>query len=215
MDFLKALFESGALTWEEFSNAVTAKGYKIADLATGKYVSKSKYDDDLAAKDTAIADLNTQIKTRDTDLEALKTQLESAGTDNKTKVEELTAQVAKLQGDYDTAKTEYEGRLSKQSYEFAVKEFANSKQFTSGAAKRDFISEMIKANLELKDNQLQNTEEFVTKYVADNADALVVTPATPEEKPSFVKPTNPTPPAEDNAFIDAFQFAGVRPKPTK
>ena len=212
MDFLKALFESGALTWEEFSQAVTEKGFKLADLATGKYVSKSKYDDDLAAKDTAITDLKGQIATRDTDLADLKTQLETAGTDNRTKVAELTNQITKLQSDYNTVKSDYEGRLSKQSYEFAVKEYANEKKFTSNAAKRDFINEMIKANLEVKDNQLQNVDEFVAKYVEANADALVVeTPAEPEP-PKFVNPTNPTPAPEENAFINAFQFAGVRPK---
>lgn len=212
MDFLKVLFESGALTWEDFSKAVTDKGYKLADLATGKYVSKSKYDDDLAARDTTISDLNGQIATRDTDLADLKTQLETAGTDNRTKVAELTNQITKLQGDYDTVKSEYEGRLSKQSYEFAVKEYANEKKFTSNAAKRDFINEMIKANLEVKDNQLQNVDDFVTKYVEANADALVVeTPAEPTP-PTFVNPTNPTPAPEENAFLSAFQFAGVRPK---
>ena len=38
MEFLKALFENGALTWEQFSEAVNAKGYKVADLSTGNYV---------------------------------------------------------------------------------------------------------------------------------------------------------------------------------
>ena len=213
MDFLKSLFESGALTWEEFSKAVNEKGFKLADLATGKYVSKSKYDDDLAAKDTAITDLNGQIATRDTDLAELRTKLESEGTDNKTKVAELTSQISKLQGDYDTVKTDYEGRLQKQSYEFAVREFANEKKFTSNAAKRDFISEMIKANLEVKDNQLQKADDFVAEYIKANADALVVEAPAPEPpKPTFVNPTNPTPAPEENAFINAFQFAGVRPK---
>ena len=49
MEFLKALFENGALTWEQFSEAVNAKGYKIADLSAGNYVSKQKYDNDIAA----------------------------------------------------------------------------------------------------------------------------------------------------------------------
>jgi chromosome segregation ATPase len=214
MEFLKALFESGALTWEQFSQAVTQKGYKLADLATGNYVSKSKYNDDLAGKDATITELNGQIATRDADLEELKGKLESAGTDNKTKVAELTSQITKLQGDYDTARTDYETKLSQQAYEFAVREFANSKQFTSNAAKRDFINEMIKESLKMKDNTLLGADDFVKAYSEANADAFVVEkPSEEPPAPTFVNPSTPTPPPSDNAFLDAFNFGGVRKKP--
>lgn len=220
MDFLKALFESGALTWEQFSAAVTEKGYKVADLSTGNYVSKAKHEDELKVKDTTIQDLNTQITTRDTDLNDLKTKLSNVDTDNKTKVQELTNQIEKLQGDYTNVKTDYESKLSTQAYEFAVKEYANTKQFTSTAAKRDFINEMIKEKLTLKDNQLKGVDDFVKSYSEANADAFKpetppepeVPPAPEVPKPNFIQPTVPTPPIQENAFIDAFQFAGVRPK---
>jgi chromosome segregation ATPase len=213
MDFLKALFESGALTWEEFSKAVTEKGFKLADLSTGNYVAKKKYDDDLGAKDTQISELNTQLTTRDTDLSDLKAKLETAGTDNKTKVTELTAQITKLQGDYDSVKSDYESKLEKQANEFAVREFASTKKFTSNAAKRDFINEMIRENLKMKDGTLLGAEDFVKVYAEANSDAFVVdTPAEPEQKPTFVNPTTPTPPPSDNAFLNVFNFSGVRPK---
>lgn len=219
MEFLKALFESGALNWEEFSKAVTDKGYKLADLSTGNYVSKSKYDDDITSRDTTITDLNSQITTRDNDLADLKSKLETAGTDNKTKVAELTSQITKLQGDYDTVKNDYEAKLNQQAYEFAVKNFANEKKFTSNAAKRDFINEMIAKGLKMENNKILGAEDFVTMYSAENSDAFVVdtpdpTPNPKDEnpKPNFVNPTNPTPAPEDNAFLNAFNFAGVRPK---
>ena len=60
MDFLKALFNAGALTWEQFSEAVNGKGYKIADLSTGNYVSKKKFDDEIQTRETTISELNTQ-----------------------------------------------------------------------------------------------------------------------------------------------------------
>ena len=215
MEFLKALFESGAITWEQFSQAVTDKGYKLVDLSTGAYVDKRKYETDLGAKDATITELNTQISTRDTDLANLQTQLANAGTDNKTKVADLTSQITELQGKYDTVKTEYEGRLAAQAYEFAVKEFANGKQFTSNAAKRDFINEMIKKELKMEGDNLLGAEDFVKTYSEANADAFVVEeeekPATPPS-PNFVNPpSNPTPPS-DNAFLDVFNFTGVRPK---
>lgn len=217
MEFLKVLFESGAITWDQFSQAVTEKGYKLADLSAGTYVDKRKYETDLAAKDATISELNSQISTRDTDLANLQTQLANAGTDNKTKVAELTSQITELQGKYDNVRTEYEGRLATQAYEFAVKEFANTKQFTSNAAKRDFINEMIKKELKMEGDKLLGAEDFVKTYSEANADAFVVednNPPAPQNPPSpnFVNPpSNPTPP-NDNAFLDAFNFTGVRPK---
>ena len=216
MEFLKILFESGAITWEQFSQSVTEKGYKLADLSAGTY-DKRKYETDLAAKDATISELNSQISTRDTDLANLQTQLANAGTDNKTKVADLTNQITELQGKYDTAKAEYESKLAAQAYEFAVKEFANTKQFTSNAAKRDFINEMIKKELKMEGDKLLGAEDFVKTYSEANADAFVVEdnnpPAPPAPpSPNFVNPSSNLTPPNDNAFLDAFNFTGVRPK---
>ena len=41
---MKELFGDGALTAEEFEAKVTEKGYKLADLSTGEYVNKNKFD---------------------------------------------------------------------------------------------------------------------------------------------------------------------------
>lgn len=220
MDFLKKLFESGALTWEQFLAACNEKGYKLADLSTGNYVAKKKYEDELAAKDSTIEELNTQISNRDTDITNLQKQLEDGSKDNATKLAEVTSQLSKLQGDYETAKSDYEGKLSAQAYEFAVKEFAGTKNFTSAAARRDFIKEMIASNLTMKDNKILGAEDFVAAYTNENADAFVSeepdpNPAPSENKPTFVQPTPPQPAPEDNAFISAFNFMGVRPHDNK
>lgn len=215
MDFLKDLFGEEALTWDQFSKIVTEKGFKLADLSKGDYVSSKKYRDELDAKESSIVELNKQLKTRDTDIKNLQTQLNDGNVDSETKITTLTEQLSKLQGDYDTAKEEYKNRLNKQAYEFAVKEFANDKKFTSNAAKRDFINEMINENLKMKDNKIMGADDFMAAYQTANSDAFVVeTPPTPPEpeqpKPSFGQPTPPTPQPEENAFINAFNFAGVR-----
>lgn len=212
MDFLKELFGEESLSFEQFSKAVGDKGYKLADLSTGNYVAKKKFEDEIASRESIIGDLNEQLSTRDTDLENLKTQLENGNLDNKTKVSELTSQLEKLQGDYETSKSNYETKLNKQAYEFAVREFANSKQFSSNAAKRDFINEMLSANLTMKDKSILGAEDFVTAYSSENEDAFVVDTqpeAAPEpSKPSFVQPTPPTPNQDTNPFN--FNFSGVR-----
>lgn len=213
---LKELFENGALDFEQFSKAVADKGYKLADLSTGAYVSKAKFDSEIKSKDDMITDLNTQIGTRDADIADIKGKLANADTDNKTKVAELNTQIADLQGKYSNAQNDYTAKLSKQAYEFAVKDFANTKKFSSNAAKRDFINEMLSENLNMKDSNILGAEDFVKSYSESNSDAFVIeTPPEPtpepEDKPQFVKPTVPTPAPTDDPFNGLFNFTGVRP----
>lgn len=215
MDFLKALFENGALTWEQFSAAVTQNGYKLADLATGNYVAKKKYEDEVTTLNTTITELNTQISTRDTDLANLKADLEKAtnsGADSATTIETLRTQLTTLQGEYDTAKTDYENKLASQQYDFAVTEFANGLQFTSEAAKRQFKNEMVSAKLAMKDKSILGAEDFLKSYKETNADSFKVENPNPDPnpnpepapKPQFINPSNPTPAPETNDFIAAF-----------
>lgn len=220
MDFLKELFNSGALTWEQFVQAVTDKGYKLADLSTGNYVSKRKHDDEIKTKDQTITDLNGQISKRDADIANLQTQLSDGTKSSEAKVTDLTNQLTKLQGDYSTAKTDYENRLRKQSYEFAVREFANGKKFTSNAAKRDFTEQMIQKNLQMEGQKIIGADDFVSVYTEANPDAFVVEKKDPEPQPqpqnnplpTFVQPTPPQADPNANPFLNAFHFSGVRPQ---
>ena len=215
---LKELFskaEGGVLTYDAFESAIKQAGIKLADLSTGEYVSKNKYDDDLKAKDDNIVKLNDTISARDTDLANLKKQLEEAGTD-ATNLGELATQVNDLQAKYDTDIKEYQAQLKQQEYEFAVKDFANSKAFTSNAAKRDFVQSMIAKNLNLENGKIIGGEDFTNGYLADNPDAFVKeadTTAPVENKPKFVTTTDTvTEPVADptNGFAKAFSFASLR-----
>ena len=222
---IKELFEkaeNGVLTFDQFEALAKAGNAKFADLNEGNYVSKNKYTSDLEAKDDQIKALGETISTRDMDLTDLKAKLEAAGADTS-KLAELTNQLQDLQGKYTAETKQYEEKLAKQAYEFAVKEFANSKKFTSEAAKRDFTRQMIAENLKFKDDKILGAEDFVTAYTESNKEAFVVenpnpTPdPTPAPLPHFVGSTpggNPTP-AESNAFAEAFHFTGVREIPQK
>ena len=218
---IKELFdkaENGTLTYEQFEEARQAAKAKFVDLSEGGYVSHNKYSDDLAAKDKEIETLNSTISTRDTDLAGLQKQLEEAGVD-ASKLEELTGNLKDLQAKYDGDMKAYKEQLKNQAYEFAVKEFANSKKFTSNAAKRDFTQAMIAKQLKMDKDKILGAEDFVSSYSADNEDAFVAqndeteTPAVETESvPKFVSPTSggPQAPATDaNAFH--FNFTGVRP----
>ena len=225
--------EGGTLTYEQFETAVKAGGAKFADLSDGKYVSKSKYDADLKAKDTEIEAkvaeitgrdeqikaLNDTIGTRDTDLANLQKQLEEAGQD-ATKLAELNTQMTAMKTKYDDDVKSYQAKLDAQAYEFAVKEFAQTKNFSSQAARRDFVKSMIERGLQMEDGKILGRDDFADKYFAENADALVVEKEpepTPSEQPTtppmvvpeIVAPTpGPAPDSKDGGF--QFNFTGVR-----
>lgn len=206
--------ENGTLTYDQFQELCKTNKVKLVDLGEGNYVDKKKYLDDLSAKDSQIETLNGTITTRDKDLEALKGQLAEAGTDS-TKLQQLTNDFSSLQAKYDADMKASNEKLNKQAYEFAVKEFANAKKFTSNAAKRDFINSMINKELKMDNGKILGAEDFVTSYSTDNADAFVVddkpepTPEPAKPQPQFAQPTPGVSGADDkNAFH--FNFTGVR-----
>lgn len=209
MDFLKVLFNGDALTYDEFMTAVKANNFKLADLSKGNYVSKSKYDDDLASKDEQINKLTGDIAKRDSDLEGLKVKLTEAGND-VAKLNQLTTEFTDLQGKYDEDVKNYKAQLQKQAYEFAVRDFASTKKFTSKAAKRDFIQSMISKDLKMDDGKILGADDFVNTYINDNSDAFlneaVEEPEVP--KPTFVDSTPGTEVTDANPF--QFSFTGVK-----
>lgn len=226
---LFATAENGALTYEQFEAAAKESGAKFADLSEGKYVSTSKYNSDIKAKDAEIEQFTTQVETlngtiatRDTDLADLQQKLADAGQD-ATKLAELSEQFTGLQAKYDADVQSYQAKMNQQAYDFAVKEFANTKRFSSQAAKRDFIKAMQEQGLQMNGDKLIGGEDFVTMYAEENSDAFYVEPEptpipepepeptpAPVPVPQIVAPTpGPTPGAgEETGFH--FNFQGVR-----
>lgn len=190
--------ESGTLTFAQFEELSKAEGAKFTDLSEGKYVSKAKYDDDIVSKDNSIEQLNDTIKQRDKDLSELQTKLNDAGTD-ATKLAELQTSFDSLQNKYAEDTKAYQQKLEDQKYEFAVKEFANSKEFTSQAAKRDFVRSLLNEKLKMKEDAIIGADDFAKSYATDNADAFV----------TKAEPAVPTPPA--GSSTPKPQFVGTTP----
>ena len=187
---VKELFdkaENGTLTYEQFLSA--AGEAKFVDLSEGKYVSKQKHEDELKDKDAQITTLSATIQTRDADLQTLQDTLKDAGDIEALKT--ASKDLSELQKKYDKETKAYQAQLSQQAYEFAVKEFANSKQFTSKAAQRDFTQAMIAKKLQFEDGKLIGAEDFVQMYAKDNDDAFA---KKSDPKPQFVQSTEPKKP---------------------
>lgn len=218
---IKELFdkaENGTLTFEQFEAAAKEGNAKFADLSEGKYVSKSKYDDDIGAKDSSITQLNNTIAQRDTDLADLQTKLKEAGTDT-TKLSALQTSFDDLQTKYTTDMQAYQAKLEAQRYEFAVKEYANGKEFTSQAAKRDFVRALLDENLKMKNDIIIGADDFTTAYTQENADAFVVknvsqeagTPNGAGAKPQFVSSTPGTPAPKAPTLTELMKAANDAP----
>ena len=213
---LKDIFdkaENGTLTYDQFMAAVSEGKGKFVDLSEGEYVSKQKYTDELAARDTRITTLDETLKTRDSDLANLRTQLESAGTDTE-KLNELNVKFSDLQKQYEKDTKNYQKQLKDQAYKFAVTEFANQQKFTSKAARRDFEQSMLAKNLQMENDVIIGATDFMTAYSQENSDAFVVEDTTQQPPsqpaPHFVDSTNPGASTAGDANPFNFNFIGVR-----
>jgi hypothetical protein len=216
MNVIEEIFkksETGTLTYEQFKNF--ADGMKFADISKGDYVSKSKFDNEISSRDEQIKQLNTTIATRDTDLADLQKKLEEAGND-ATKLAELNTSFSDLQTKYDNDIKQYQAQLENQRYEFAVNTLANTKKFTSGAAKRDFIHSLMDSKLKMEGENIVGIDDFITKYSADNADAFVKEPENPtpndNKLPQFAGSTQAKSDNSEGAKTNPFgwNFQGVR-----
>ena len=206
---VKELFdkaEGGTLTWEQFQASMGES--KFVDLTEGHYVSKQKFDDEISTRDNRIQDLNNTITARDTDLATLQQTLKDAG--DLEALKQASQDLADLQKRYDKETKDYQKQLTKQAYEFAVKEFANGKEFTSNAAKRDFTQAMLAKNLQFEDGKIIGAEDFVEMYKQDNDDAFVKK-ADPKPQPQFTGGTGGNQPPQKLTLSEMMKMANENP----
>lgn len=187
MDFLKKLFDDGQLTFEQFMEKTREAKMNLVNLADGGYVSEAKYNDKVNGLNQRVSQLNEQITQRDADMATLRTSLEAAQAD-ASKLPGVQQSLSDLQVKYASDKTQYEADMAKQRYEFAVREKANGLKFSSAAARKAFVQEVISKDFKMDGETLLGYEDFVTKYKADDPGAFVQ--ETPPAEPS--KATPPT-----------------------
>lgn len=215
LEFIKSLFKDNeALTYEDLEKAATEAKINGVNIADGSYVSRDKFNDKVGALTQQVTDLTGQITQRDTDLSTLQTKLTEAQADSG-KLAEVQAAFSGLQTQYTADKKAMEQQMRRQSYEFMVREKANQINFSSAAAKREFIRDAIAKDFKVDGETLLGYEDFLTKYKADDPTAFAQTKEldVPDpKKPDIVLPPKQQPaPNDPNAFH--FNFTGVRPMP--
>lgn len=158
-----------------------------------------------------LADVNATVTQRDTDLATLRTQLEEAGQ-SATKLSQVQKNFADLQAKYENDTKEYQNKLQKQTYDFAVQKAVSDIQFSSKAAKNEFVRALTEKNLPLQDGMLLGLSEYIEKQKQEDPDAFKKVEEAEEKKPpNFAPPANPNKApkgGEENKF--GFHFMGVR-----
>lgn len=216
VEFLKALFGEGeSMTYEQLEAKLTEGGIKPVNLAAGGYISEDKFNGRVNGLTQQVTDLQGQIAQRDTDLAAVREALTAAQAD-ASKLPGVEGSLTALQSKYAQEKSEWEQRMSQQAYEFAIRERANGLNFSSAAAKRDFVRGAIDKGFKMEGDTIQGYDEFVEQYKAADPTAFVAEkPADPDpnqpgkKTPSFVKPGN-TPDPQKGVGGFNFHFQGVR-----
>lgn len=190
------------------------KHVRFADLSEGGYVSRSKYDDKVNGLTQQVTDLQGQITQRDTDLAGLNEQLSSAQADAG-QLAEAQKQLSALQSKYDKDSKAWEARNAAQAREYAIRNRANEEKFSSAAAKRDYIRELIAdSNVKMDGDQLLGYTSFMQKYQTDNPDAFVDDKDSGQNNPApptIVLPGNPQPPAKKMSLSEAMAAKNANP----
>lgn len=195
------------------------KHVRFADLSEGGYVSVDKFNSQVNTLSQQVKDLQGQITKRDTDITGLQDKLTAAQAD-ATKLADVQTELSGLKSKYAQDQQEWAANVTKQRKEFMLREKANGLQFSSAAAKRDFIGQATGKDFQLDGDTLMGYEDFLTKYKAENPGALVEEQPKPSEgdgsgggdgKPQIVLPKSQKPDADKAVF--GFRFNGVRPKP--
>ena len=153
MEFLKEIFGDGALTYDQLAAKVAEKKMKLADLSTGGYVGKEKFEA-----------LNTEKSGLETRLNEANKKLEGYDPEWKTKAEQ--------------AKAAADEQVQAVQRSFAMKEQAANLKFSSESAKRAFIADLEAKKLPIQDGKVLGFDDFAKSYRERDPGAFL-----PDEKP--------------------------------
>jgi chromosome segregation ATPase len=196
----------GPLTLEQFNEIVSSKGAKFADLSEGNYLSVGKHEGLMESLEKQIETLTEAVAQREADVNELTQRLQEAGNDAEA-LANVSEQLAALQERYNEDAEAYEEQLSRQAREFAVKEYAATKEFTSEAAKQFYIEKLIDSeDVDFnRKGELEGMEDFDSRFAESYKNTFyekapeVEPPVAPEPEAPKPKFSNPTPGATNPA----------------
>lgn len=208
-DFLKKLFgtlkegeEPKAMTYEELEAAIDADGnIKIADLSSGGYVSKEKYN----AKVTELSGVKQQLTDANTEIQSYKDM----------DIEGIKKSAKEWEDKYNADTKALEDKLTAQEYSHAADMFMSKYQFTSKPAREGVMAEFNKKGFKLEDGKFLGAEDYMNSLMeSEDYKGAFKTEDKPaakeqENKPFFVASTHSNNNPENTPAF-SFGFTGVR-----
>lgn len=148
---------------------------EVAKKSEALKTLQAKYDEDIKAKDDALAELQKQLNSEDS---AAK------------KVEKLNSRIAELQEESKKAKEEYDAAMEAAKYKSAVNELVSDLKFSSPSAKELFTMKLNEKKLKFgEDGNLMGFNDFVKDYKSFDANAFVENDSD-NAAPKFSAPTS-------------------------
>ncbi len=196
-EFLKALFGTGedgkpeALTFEQLEAKLNESKLKLADLSTGAYVAKEKFD----AKETELAGIKKQLEEANASIQSYKDM----------DIEGIKKSAADWEKKYNDDTAALNKQLADQARAHNEDMFLSGYQFSSKAAAAGIKAEFVKRNFPFEDGTFIGGKEFMDKLMADEdykaafkaaeapAPAPQPEPAPDKPKPKFSTPNAPEP----------------------
>ncbi|WP_101698506.1 phage scaffolding protein [Clostridium minihomine] len=185
MDFLKDVFGSEALTYEQLVKKLEGnKEIKLGNLAGGAYVGKDKFQSLEADRDN----YKTQLEAANQQIEQFKglnvEQIQQAANDWKAK--------------YEAAESDHQKQLAERDYKDAALVAVSGVKFTSKAAKTAFLSLLKEKQLKLDAGKLVGFDDVLAQAKTDDPSAF----ASDKPAPKFTDPITgaPLPEVTKEAF---------------
>lgn len=167
MDELKALFGEGTLTYAEFEQKCTEGGIKLANLATGGYVSKEKHERLQKDFDKFKAENDTS---KYSDYDTIKSELETLKAQNAERELLEKISTAKVDGKFSKfVLSEVKGLVTdKKDFDACLTEYLQSNpQFVEQAqpqGNRGFFTSS-SVNLDGKSTGAKTTDEKMNNFL--------------------------------------------------
>lgn len=120
-------------------------------------------------KDETITKLTTEKETLSSQLTEVNEKVKGF---EKMNIEEIKNSAKEWQDKYDNDTKELNNKLSKQQYDFKVKELTNGLKFSSESAKRTFINDLIAKELKLEEDKILGYDDFVKSYQESDPNAF-------------------------------------------
>ena len=179
---------------------MTEAKLNVADLSTGEYVAKAKYD----AKVEELKGISAQLGDANKAIEGFKAMdlegIQKSADEWKQKYEQETANL--------------KSQMEQKELSFAAERFFSGYKFTSDVAAAGVRAEFDKQGFKLgEDGTFQGAKEWITGIQEKNPTAFEPK-ETPPPPPAFTAGMSGSgAPAKGDGNPFGFNFTGVRPKP--